>query len=166
MSTVCGFPKTHAKDDHGNETFAYPVAGLVGEGVKDPVATPLKEIDDKKEGLQLKMFGGKYRAHVDGEEKPAAAIIDFQCDPDRSGLEGVVNIEDENTESEKVKRAEETAEKDASLQFVSFGTDTDNTYILKLDWKTRYACYDYKGGKSGNADTSKHWGFFTWLIIM
>ncbi|KAJ5259314.1 hypothetical protein N7478_012295 [Penicillium angulare] len=172
---ICGFPKTHAKDDHGNETFAYPVADLVGEGEKAPLATPLKEIDEKKEGLRLKMFGGEYRAHVEGETKPAAAIIDFQCDPDRSGLEGIVSTEDilekgdaKEKDNANAKRAEDKSEseKDPSLKIVSFGPDKDNTYILKLDWKTRYACYDYKGGNAGNTDPSKHWGFFTWMIII
>lgn len=53
-----------------------------------------------------------------------------------------------------------------SLQFVSFESGEDEeSYVLKLDWKTRYACdtylRDHEVEKAGG-----HWGFFTWLIIM
>lgn len=69
--------------------------------------------------------------------------------------------EDEETKSKR--DGEATTE--SSLQFKSFALDSESeTYLLKLDWKTRYACYGYKGGNSG--DPSSHWGFFTWMIIM
>lgn len=43
--------------------------------------------------------------------------------------------------------------------------EDEESYVLKLDWKTRYACdtylRDHEEEKAGG-----HWGFFTWLIIM
>lgn len=110
--------------------------------------------------MRLKVAGGKYRSSVEAKEKPAAALIDFKCDPERSGLEGISTTE--NT-GEQRRRAEGEEVKDASLQFKSFGPDDDEVYILKLDWRTRYACDEnQRGGES----SSSSWGFFTWFIIM
>ncbi|CAG8236042.1 unnamed protein product [Penicillium nalgiovense] len=41
----------------------------------------------------------------------------------------------------------------------------DDTYILQLDWRTKYACDEYEKEK-GDTPSSKSWGFFTWLIII
>ncbi|KAJ5704158.1 hypothetical protein N7493_011296, partial [Penicillium malachiteum] len=164
---VCGFPKKYRNDSHQIIEGVFPVAGLdhVGEGSKDPVATPLREINEDEEGLRLRMSGGEYPVETD-KTRPAAAIIDFVCDPDRSGLEGVPSIQDENGDKDMRRRDGEDAVRDPSLTVKSFGPDADDTYILKLDWRTRYACYDYQGGNSGDANSSQHWGFFTWMIIL
>ncbi|KAJ5648980.1 uncharacterized protein N7484_002703 [Penicillium longicatenatum] len=161
---ICGFTKT-STEDGGGAHWAYSLAGLdhLGEGGKDVEATQLKEIDEAQEGVRIKMAGGEYREEADAKKKPAAAVIDFQCDPDRSGLEGLAVTEDEA--AEKRRRDGEVA-KDPSLTFKSFGPNDDNTYILKLDWRTRYACDNYEGGNSGSGNGSKHWGFFTWFIII
>ncbi|KAJ5764909.1 autophagy protein Atg27 [Penicillium odoratum] len=158
---ICGFIKTSTEDGGGSH-WAYSLAGLehLGEGGKDPEVTQLKEIDEAQEGVRIKMSGGEYKEEADAKKKPAAAVIDFQCDPDRSGLEGLANTEDVE------KRRRDEVSKDPSLQFKSFGPNDDNVYILKLNWRTRYACDNYDGGNSGSGDSSKHWGFFTWLIII
>ncbi|KAJ5725165.1 uncharacterized protein N7483_006522 [Penicillium malachiteum] len=135
---VCGFSKRIANDTHHSNSVYYPIAGLdhVGEGSKDPVATPLKEINENEEGLRLRMAGGEYEAES-GKKSPAAAIIDFVCDPDRSGLEGIPLMEDENGEKDMQRRDGEDPVRDPSLTFKSFGPDADDTFILKLDWRTR-----------------------------
>lgn len=109
------------------------------------------------------MGGGEYRgAHNDGKAKDASAVIDFQCDPDRSGLEGL-ETEEDGSAKRRDEEEEEEPSRDRSLQFKSFDHTEDDTYVLKLDWRTRYACDDYQRGK---IDNDNHWGFFTWLIIM
>lgn len=112
--------------------------------------------------MRVEMGGGEYRGdHNDKKPKEASAVIDFQCDPDRSGLEG---LETEEDGSAKLRRDEEVLPtRDRSLQFKSFDHTEDDTYVLKLDWRTRYACDEYQRGK---LDNDSHWGFFTWLIIM
>ena len=163
---VCGFVKDTVGDGNGQSQWGYPIAGLdpMGGGAKDPVFTRLSQIDENKQGLRIKMAGGEYRSSMDGKTKKAGAVIDFTCDPDRSGLEGLGTIEDEPVE-EKSRRSEDGDNKDSagSLQFKSFEPDDDGVYLLKLDWRTRYGCDNYQRGK---ANSSSHWGFFTWILIM
>jgi len=112
------------------------------------------------------MGGGQY---LDDEKakKDAGAVIEFQCDPTRSGLEGLTTHE-ETAEEEQLQAKEDgddqIGDKSRSLQFKSFAPADDNSYVLKLDWKTRYACDDYLSSKKGGS--SSHWGFFTWFIVM
>jgi autophagy-related protein 27 len=138
------------------------------------------------------LSGGEYVEDHDTKRKDAATIIEFQCDPDKSGLEGIDVIEDSEmsdaTANQTVHRRwelEAASDDDAgddtgddkdgdghdnesdtsrSLQFKSFKL-VDDTYILKLDWKTRYACDDYLKNRKDDS-SSGHWGFFTWFIIM
>lgn len=128
----------------------------------DPEFTRLATIDPETEGVRIKLAGGEYRGDDDeGKKKDTAAVIDFTCDPDRSGLEGLVTEEDSADADEKKRRRREES-KNRSLQFKSFELE-DDTYVLRLDWRTRYACDDYQRGKQNNSNS---WGFFTWMIIM
>jgi len=122
------------------------------------------------------------------KKKDAAAIIEFQCDPDKSGLEGTDDIEDSEMSyaaaNQTVRRRweleatsgddtgddkggdghDDSSDPSRSLQFKSFKL-VDDTYFLRLDWKTRYACDDYLKNRKDDSSTG-HWGFFTWLIII
>ncbi|OJJ87702.1 autophagy-related protein 27 [Aspergillus glaucus CBS 516.65] len=149
---ICGFEYRDAVDGSDSETKAFPIVGLdhLGHGAKDPEITRLKQLDPDREGLSVRLGGGQY---LDDEKakKDAGAVIEFQCDPTRSGLEGISTEED--TAEEEQLRAKEN------------GDETDNeSYVLKLDWKTRYACDDYLSSKKGGS--SNHWGFFTWFIVI
>lgn len=115
----------------------------------------------------MRLWGGQY-IDDDKAKKDAGAEIEFQCDPTRSGLEGLTTTEGDPGEDEKTKDVgdDPNGDKLRSLRFKSFGPSGDNTtYLLKLDWKTRYACDDYLGSKKGGSSSS-HWGFFTWFIVM
>jgi len=164
---VCGFEYRNAVDGSDSETKAFPIVGLdhLGHGAKDPEITRLKQLDPDREGLSVRLGGGQY---LDNEKakKDAGAMIEFQCDPTRSGLEGLSTEED--TAEEQLRATEDgdgqTGDKSRSLQFKSFAPADDNSYVLKLDWKTRYACDDYLSSKKDGS--SSHWGFFTWFIVM
>ena len=108
------------------------------------------------------------------------AIIDFVCDPDRTGLEGMGEPEDKSEVEERELRAraededdedkgdEEEPEDPASLRFISYRQeeDKDDTVgILRLEWKTKYACEGQTEHES-RPKGSAHWGFFTWLFIV
>ena len=59
---------------------------------------------------------------------------------------------------------------DGHLKFISYDL-VDESKVLTLEWRTPYACEDAakdapKKGKDGDGSNNKHWGFFTWLIIM
>ncbi|KAI9932129.1 hypothetical protein MW887_009638 [Aspergillus wentii] len=179
---ICGFRYTTSLDHTDDHDTAFPIAGLdhLGHGTKDPEVTRLRKLDSAQDGLLVKLSGGEY---VDEEKKKkdASAVIEFKCDPDRSGLEGLETAED--LEMRLRARAESNTGMDmqqnngtggdgetvdpanTSLQFKSFGPGDDNSYVLKLDWRTKYACDDYLKDNPGEA-SSNHWGFFTWLIII
>ena len=64
----------------------------------------------------------------------------------------------------------DSEENDASLQFISYG-DEENVGVLRLAWRTKWACEGMadKGGNNDDdngGDQNKHWGLFTWFIIM
>ena len=123
--------------------------------------TRLHELDPDQEGLLIKMSGGEYTTEVEpGVEKKVAvgAAIDFQCDPDKNGLEGL----DTETEGVYIEGNQTTQ----SLQFKSFGTVDDGSYLLKLDWKTRYACDNYLKDRKEGQSGSSGWSFITWIIIL
>lgn len=116
----------------------------------------------------VKLWGGEY------EKKRAGAVIDFKCDHERSGLEGLQSQEETESPERRTfttlqKREDggsgEGEDTSRSLQFTSFGPGDDNTYLLKLDWRTKYACDDYLSDNKGKS-SGGHWGFFTWFIIM
>ena len=164
---VCGFEYKNAVDGSESESRAFPIAGLehLGQGSKDPEVTRLKKIDPDREGLMVRLAGGQY-IDENKAKKDAAAVIEFQCDPTRSGLEGLDTSEEAGQEAEekRLRAREEISARTPSLQFKSFGPSDNNSYVLKLDWLTRYACDDYLSGKKG--DSSGAWGFFTWFIVM
>ncbi|KAL8282262.1 hypothetical protein RB597_009797 [Gaeumannomyces tritici] len=59
---------------------------------------------------------------------------------------------------------------DAALIWESYGPseeDPGSADALKLTWYTKHACEKRSGGGGGGAnDDSKHWGFFTWIVIL
>ncbi|EYE98995.1 autophagy-related protein 27 [Aspergillus ruber CBS 135680] len=163
---ICGFEYRDAVDGSDSETKAFPIAGLdhLGHGAKDPEITRLKQLDPDREGLRVRLGGGQY---LDDKKtkKDAGAVIEFQCDPTRSGLEGISTEEDTAEEQLRAKEdGDESGDKSRSLRFQSFGPADNESYVLKLDWKTRYACDDYLSSKKGGS--SNHWGFFTWFIVI
>ncbi|OOF95464.1 hypothetical protein ASPCADRAFT_207951 [Aspergillus carbonarius ITEM 5010] len=177
---ICGFQYKTALDSHKEESMVFPIVGLdhLGHGSKDPEITRLKKIDSAQEGILVKLSGGEYYDEEQQKKKDAGAVIEFQCDPDRSGLEGLQTTEDTEAEERRRRRADENNENnnegngtiplgDRSLQFTSFGPADDDSYVLKLNWRTRYACDNYKDEPDQQTgDGSSHWGFFTWLIII
>lgn len=178
-SPVCGFVDQYSETDQSFNPFTFPIVGLdpLGHGSKDPEITRLKKIDPDREGLLVKLTGGEYHGPDNkGKKMAAGAVIEFVCDPDRSGLEGLVDEDEMKRRSDAAVVAEDEDEDDSSrnksLSFKSFGKADGDSYVLKLDWRTRYACDEYKRGDGKGDDDDKedtsgsHWGFFTWMIIM
>jgi hypothetical protein len=176
--SVCGFQTITPIEGSGVETDPFPIAGYdhLGGGTKDSEASLLRKEDPDSEGVRVKISGGQYREDLRSKYKPAAAEIKFMCDPERSGLEGLHDVADtEVDESDEKRRLRDEKDDDddgkdnndnpdngRSLRFKSF-KPVDDSYILKLDWRTKYACENYI---RDHAPSGGHWGFFTWLIIM
>lgn len=134
--------------------------------------------------MRVELNGGRY-PFDNSKGQTQKAIIEFVCDPERTGLEGVgaddrEKLEDEPTERRRLARAEDgekegEGEKDgdkekneSSLQFVSYKFEEDGkseTEVLRLNWRTKYAC-EGQTEHTPSPSKSKSWGFFTWFLIM
>ena len=141
---------------------AIPVAGHwaqnEGKGLEYKW-TRLKDTDSSEDGLQLELWGKKYGGSMQ------KAVIHLQCDPKRTG-----NDDAEDDDDTKRAAADEDDSKDTGrdLQYVSYGdveTKDGIMKVLRLNWRTKYACENYKDG-NGSVDASDGWGFFTWFILM
>jgi autophagy-related protein 27 len=129
--------------------------------------TSASHSDSEKEGVRVEMNGG-FRTLESGTKRNQKAIVEFVCDRNREGLENLYDPKDEYAE-EKVKRAEGDKEdeddpKSSSLKFVRYDQDEGDADILRMQWRTKYACEDSKGEQ--DAEKGNHWGFFTWFILM
>lgn len=141
--------------------IAIPIAGDIEGRHTDQKVQRLKnseaETDSGKEGLRVILNGGLFN------KVKQQAVIEFLCDPDRTGLEGDENDKDKGKGGDKEERAEP---KDRSLNFISYDTaNDDKLHVLKLEWKTKYACEAVSGGDE-TPSQGNGWGFFTWFIIM
>lgn len=119
------------------------------------------------------MNGGFYM--LDGKKRKTKAVVEFICDKTREGTEHLMDPQDKYTagkekradgiDSNKPKPGE--GEKDdgtSSLEYVDYDTKGEDMDILRLRWRTKYACEDAKDEKGPGKANS--WGFFTWFIIM
>ncbi|KAF2843757.1 hypothetical protein M501DRAFT_994786 [Patellaria atrata CBS 101060] len=188
---ICGIEEEYFKDNnnHGVKKVV-PIAGnfeTTSGGSIDPKITRLKtsssSADTKKEGVRVELHGGKW---VDPSKHTIKqkAIIEFLCDPDRTGLEEAEedkrptepSDDDDSSDTEKAKRRAENSEDDedgsdnkkASLRFLSYktqGEGKDETGVLRLEWLTKHACEKREDGNDAGGP-SDHWGFFTWFIII
>ncbi|ERF70823.1 hypothetical protein EPUS_02345 [Endocarpon pusillum Z07020] len=181
-SYVCGVKTTFNRNDddkpHVDEVI--PIAGSFATSTGtnlDPIIERLEDISGSDmTGLRLELHGGTYM------KQKQVAIIDLQCDPERTGNEKspVKKKKGKDDEDDKVRNAESDEGNDSadddddddddnnSLRFVSYKKEEDHQ-VLRLDWRTKYACTTYEeddDSGSGKEGTSKHWGFFTWFIVL
>ena len=140
----------------------FEVSGGSGRSL-DPHFERLKATDTDADGLRIILNGGFYA------KKAQRAIIEFQCDKDRSGNEG--NEEEKKRSDERDDKTEEQDDdmknNPSSLTFVSYGQLDEKTDVLRLNWRTKYACEDATDRDDGDGGSKKGgWGFFTWFILM
>ncbi|KAM3067343.1 type II membrane protein [Clarireedia jacksonii] len=120
--------------------------------------------DAGKEGLRFELNGGFIGRGKD--KKSQKAIVEFICDRNRTGLENLWVPPEPKGKEKMDERDEPTggAANDSSLQFFALDKN-DDVDILRLTWLTKEACEE--GSKDdGNDQSSTHWGFFTWFIIV
>lgn len=175
LVSVCAIDRL-IKNGTDEFIFAYPIAGSLenhGGGPLDSKWTLLRKSTSnegsKKEGLSLEMHGG-FRG-IGKQKKSQKAIVEFVCDREREGLENLLDPEDKyespkSRRGEGEKRDEEPKDdqNSPSLQFDSYDTRDEKVDVLRLNWRTKYACEDSKGEQ--DAEKKAGWGFFTWFILM
>lgn len=161
---------------HPTTEKVIPVAGEFGVsghgGSLDPMITRLKTSNADTEGVEIELHGGRF------DDLKQKAVISFICDKEWTGNEG--HEEDDN--DKKGKRADgekddDKGDKDRykqdpknALQFVSYQFEEDGKNsgdVLRLNWKTKYACENALNDDDDNTGSKKAgWGFFTWFILM
>ncbi|KAL9028573.1 MAG: hypothetical protein Q9196_003077, partial [Gyalolechia fulgens] len=165
---------------------AIAIAGhyILDHGVGlDPQITRLKTSpsasDREKEGFRLELHGLKYPGNNGLKQK---AVIEFLCQDqaENKGSEerdlSPITAKRKAVEEDVVMEADDDEEDHSATGEVADdghgGTLTyksydvvDETKVLSLEWKTKYACENSKGNDS-ESKNSNHWGFFTWLIII
>lgn len=170
---VCAI-KQRIKED-GEEDFieAVPIAGELkaqGGGHMNAKFARLKtsssHSDSEKEGVRIEMNGG-FRTFESGRKRDQKAIVEFVCDKTRTGLENLYDPK-EKYDEEKVKREEDDKEEDdpksSSLKFLRYDEGEGEADVLRMEWRTQYACEDSK--EEQDAEKGNHWGFFTWFILI
>lgn len=157
----------------------------------DPKVTALQSDGDSRTvGLRVELHGGQY-PFVNGSKndnnnnnnngtsnaRKQTAVIDLRCDPSRPRARSLA----ETTTTLNPTRA--GTRNSSDIRFISYRPSEENDKnknvdALHLEWKTKYACQDFKGdngnGNDKNNDNddkkddqkSSHWGFFTWFVIM
>lgn len=162
------------------------VIGVAGEyslargGSLDPQITRLKITDSNAEGIDIELHGGRYN------DRKQKAVINLICDKKMTGNEGQ---DEEEGKQLLLRRDGDEDDKDgddqnggddgprfrqdpnSALQFVSYGQVDEGKNridVLRLDWRTKYACEDSENSSDDDDDESKSagWGFFTWFILM
>lgn len=143
--------------------------------------------DSQKEGLRLVLKGGKHPLNGPVKERrEQQVVIELLCDKEKTGLEGEWESEDRYEKGDnKLRRRDDNEDEDddgvesgvehqlikddAALIWESYGSnDADDKDILRLTWHTKHACESREDSEDddGDPDTSSHWGFFTWFILM
>ncbi len=96
------------------------------------------------------------------------AVVDFLCPTKKEERKRLRRDKDGKEDDDEEDDTADSEEVDdgagGRLKFVKYEA-VEDVMVLNLEWTTKYACEDAKedGGKK---DSSGHWGFFTWLIIM
>lgn len=172
---LCSIERIISKDDNADiPSNAFPIAGDLkerGGRYLDPKWERLKtsklDSDAGKEGVRLEINGG-FKI-TEEKKKYQKAIIEFICDRARVGDENLWDPEDKyedgkSKREEKEGDAKEDNPDSPSLDFDEYDTSSKDVDVLKLTWRTKFACEDAK--KEKDDERSKHWGFFTWFIII
>lgn len=166
-SPVCGVvtawnPADDPEKKHVQVENVIPVAGNFDSSTGASLAPKverLKAQDSSLEGLQIEFNGGNYN------KMNQRAVIQLQCDKDRTGNEDVEEEEEEKRKRDEGEDEEDPPKSSSSLSFVSYGQveGKNNMEVLRLNWRTKYACEDY-----ANSDEARRsgWGFFTWFLLM
>ena len=137
--------------------------------------------DSQKEGLRLRLGGGKY------QKRDQEAIIEFLCKQDGDKVRRRLRSQDDDDDDkdkdkdkdhddDKKDEGEHKEEWDAArnkddgvggeIKFLSYEEDQ-----LRLEWHTPFGCEDAEKGGSGDSGDNGDgggggWGFFSWFFFL
>ncbi|PPJ58685.1 hypothetical protein CBER1_03995 [Cercospora berteroae] len=180
-SRVCAVERLYNDQAADGVVMAvFPVAGQFttsSGGQLEPKLTRLKgsssNEDAKKEGLRVELHGGEHTK--DKKKIKQKAIVEFVCDAAKEGTEGFDDKEkmarslndgrmrtrEDGEDGDDKQEPLPDLDEGKALQLISYEDESD-VGVLRLEWKTKYACENAEKPPS----SSKSWGFFTWFLII
>lgn len=167
--------------DHGGGEFKWEAARLRTEAPKGDGDDEGKGDKAEVQGLKVTLTGGMY------EHREQRAVVELRCNATMTGLESEWESEDEYVKPKGVDRRDgsdgkdkdkddkggepddgspETQRKKDGAALIWQGYKNDgNVDTLYLTWHTKHAC-EKAAAEEPAGEESKHWGLFTWLIIL
>jgi hypothetical protein len=120
----------------------------------NPKVTRLKtsssHADSQQEGVRIEIGGGNYL------KRKQKAVIEFIC------TKGETEKRD-GDEQERESQEEVDDGQGGTLKFLNYGSADQEEDILRLSWRTKYACEDAEDSGEGS---SGGWGFFSWFFFL
>ncbi|KAL9071718.1 MAG: hypothetical protein Q9157_005357 [Trypethelium eluteriae] len=125
--------------------------------------------DRNRTGLEGDLGDGRVPPHDNSRTLTARSYSEDDDDEGKDPEDGGDDEDDGDGDDE------EDQDKDRSLRYVSYGNEGDGKNemgVLRLEWRTKWACEgmadqnDDGTDDDDNEDKNKHWGFFTWFIIV
>lgn len=174
--------------------IAGDVDGATLDPVATRLSTSSADGDKDKVGVRLVLQGGHYNGRK--QKALVEVLCDDKLDgtegewkSDELGIPPPPSAKTAEDGKDKDDVPHQLKKDGAALIWDSYGPseeDPKNMDVLKLTWKTKHACEKRneggsgggdKGGSGGSGDgdkdkdkggqdESKHWGFFTWMIIL
>lgn len=174
--------------------IAGDVDGATLDPVATRLSTSSADGDKDKVGVRLVLQGGHYNGRK--QKAVVEVLCDDKLDgtegewkSDELGIPPPPSAKTAEDGKDKDDVPHQLKKDGAALIWDSYGPseeDPKNMDVLKLTWKTKHACEKRneggsgggdKGGSGGSGDgdkdkdkggqdESKHWGFFTWMIIL
>lgn len=168
--------------------------GATLDPVATRLSTSSADGDKDKVGVRLVLQGGHYNGRK--QKAVVEVLCDDKLDgtegewkSDELGIPPPPSAKTAEDGKDKDDVPHQLKKDGAALIWDSYGPseeDPKNMDVLKLTWKTKHACEKRneggsgggdKGGSGGSGDgdkdkdkggqdESKHWGFFTWMIIL
>ncbi|TLD10850.1 hypothetical protein PgNI_05523 [Pyricularia grisea] len=175
--------------------IAGDVDGATLDPVATRLSTSSADGDKDKVGVRLVLQGGHYngrkqKAVVEVLCDDKLEGTEGEWKSDELGIPTPPSVKAAEDGKDKDDAPHQLKKDGAALIWDSYGPseeDPKNMDVLKLTWKTKHACEKRSEGGSGGGDKggsggrggsgdgdkdkggqdeSKHWGFFTWMIIL
>lgn len=169
--------------------------GATLDPVATRLSTSSADGDKDKVGVRLVLQGGHYngrkqKAVVEVLCDDKLEGTEGEWKSDELGIPTPPSVKAAEDGKDKDDAPHQLKKDGAALIWDSYGPseeDPKNMDVLKLTWKTKHACEKRSEGGSGGGDKggsggrggsgdgdkdkggqdeSKHWGFFTWMIIL
>lgn len=167
------YQATRLKTSDSNSDSQKEGLRLVLMGGKHPLDGPLKERREQKAIIELLCDPDKKGTEGEWSTSEAEQATAFpprrRAAADDGGKDGH-DGDGHDTDGAESAIEHQLRKEGAALIWESYQAEKEAD-VLRLTWHTKYACEkrdgsEKPGEEEGGGDVSRHWGFFTWFIIV